>query len=149
MTKYTEYRHRKSGDRVYVETQHLHTDFKDKWGIHATDLAKQEGVSTEAIHQRVYLYKNPHQRAKKPTLCEKIHNKTDVELALELNIHPQSVRVKVKKYGDAYHPGEKEGPNKGVIFGKTDWRESRRTKSTRFWLAPLHENYPHEDRKGL
>jgi len=148
MAKYTEYKNRRTTDKVYTERQHPNTGFKDKWGIHATDLAKQENVSTESIHMRVMNYGTPFQRRKNPTMCERVHNKTEVELAIELGMHPQSIRVKVRKYGDAYHPGEKTGPNKGVVFGN-DWKDTNKAKNNRFWLMPEHENYPHEARKGL
>ena len=49
---YTEYRYRKNDDKNYVQKQHKNTGFIEKWGIYATDLAKEEGVSTEAIHMR-------------------------------------------------------------------------------------------------
>lgn len=154
--KYTEYRYRKESDKKYVEKQHPATtlsekpdSFYSKWGIHATDLAKEEGVSTECIHMRVFNFGNPHQRKAKPTLCEQIHSKTDYELGLELNLHPQSIRRKVRLYGDAYHENPKQQhPLRGkVISTKKDWRSN--TKKTKFWLSPRHPDYPHEARKGL
>ena len=139
---YTEYRYRKESDKNYVEKQHKNTGFIEKWGIHATDLAKEEGVSTEAIHMRQMLYGSVYQRKAKPTLCEKIHNKTDYELALELNIHPQSIRRKVKLYGTAYYENPRhEHPLRGkVISTKKDWRTY--AKRTKFWLHPRHPDYP-------
>ena len=111
---YTEYRYRKMEDRNYVRSHSLSTladnpdSFYSKWGIHATELAKQEGVHTATIHMRVLHYKSPFQRKAKPTLCEKLHNKTDYELAMELNIHPQSIRRKVNKYNDAYYENPRQ-----------------------------------------
>jgi len=146
---YTEFRYRKESDKKYVEKQHPATtlsenpdSFYSKWGIHATDLAKQEGVSTEAIHMRVQNYGTPFQRKATPTLCEQIHGKTDYELGIELNIHPQSIRRKVRLYGDAYYENPRQAhPFRGkVISSKKDWRSN--TKKTRFWLHPRNPDYP-------
>ena len=153
--KYTEYRYRKESDKNYVKSHSIATladredSFYSKWGIHATELAKQEGVHTATIHMRVQNYGTPFQRKAKPTLCEKLHNKTDYELGMELNIHPQSIRRKVKLYQDAYHENPRhEHPLRGkVISAKKDWREY--VNRTKFWLHPKHPDYPHKDRAGL
>jgi hypothetical protein len=146
---YTEYRYRKYNDKPYVENQHDNTSFIRKWGIHATELAKQEGVSTEAIHMRVQNYGTPFQRKAKPTLCEKLHHKTDYELGMELNLHPQSIRRKVAKFNNAYYENPyADHPLRGqVISTKHDWRTE--VKKTKFWLHPEHPDYPHAYRKGL
>jgi len=146
---YTEFRYRNPQDKKYTENQHDNTGFYEKWGIHATDLAKQENVSTECIHMRVMNYGTPFQRKKNPTLCEQLHHKTDYELGLELNLHPQSVRRRVNTYKNAYRENPRqEHPLRGkIISAKEDWRTN--VKKSRFWLMPEHKNYPHEARKGL
>ena len=146
---YTEYRYRNMDDKDYVENTHKNTAFYRKWGIRAVDFAKQEGVSTDAIHMRVQNYGTIYQRKAKPTKCEILHGKTDYELGLELNLHPQSVRRRVNTYGDAYHENPRQAhPLRGeVISAKVDWRTQ--VKRTKFWLHPEHPDYPHEARKGL
>ncbi len=152
---YTEYRYRSDSDKDYVKSHSLATlgdnpdSFYSKWGIHATELAKQEGVHTATIHMRVQNYGTPFQRKAKPTLCEKLHNKTDYELAIETNLHPQSIRRKVRVHNDAYYENPRhEHPLRGkVISSKYDWRTD--VKKTQFWLHPEHPDYPHEARKGL
>jgi len=154
--KYTEYRYRPESEKNYTTRQHSNAtmsenpeSFYSKWGIHAVDLAKQEGVHPATIHMRVQNYGTPFQRKAKPTLCEKIHNKTDYELAIETNLHPQSIRRKVKKYKNAYYENPRQQhPLRGkVISTKYDWRTD--VKKTQFWLHPLHPDYPHADREGL
>ena len=144
MTKYKEYKNRSASEMDYVEKVNSNPPFVKKWGIRAIELAKQEGVSTDAIHMRVQLYGTPYQRKAKPTLCEQIHGKTDYELGMELNLHPQSVRRRVKVYGDAYRENPRqEHPLRGqVISTKKDWRTD--VKRTKFWLHPKHPDYPVE-----
>ena len=152
---YTEYRYRKAEDRNYVKSHSLGTladnpdSFYSKWGIHATELAKQEGVHTATIHMRVQNYGTPFQRKAKPTRCEALHNKTDYELGMELNLHPQSIRRKVEKYNNAYYENPRQQhPLRGkVVSALHDWRTE--VKRTKFWLMPEHPDYPHEARKGL
>lgn len=173
---YTEYRYRKNDDKKYVSRQHSPKTLKknpdsfySKWGRHATDIAKEENVSTECIHMRVMLYGHPLQRKAKPSLAEKIHNKTEYELACELDMHPQSVRRKLQLYGDAYHvryhmikdeqgnrtirckgdcgyksckDGIYQMPLKGSILGLKDWRDWPRYKNDKYWLHPAHPDYP-------
>lgn len=153
---YTEYRYRTNSDKNYVNKQHSDSTLRDnpdsfisKWGIHAVDLAKQEEVHTASIHMRVLKFGNPFQRRAKPTKCEQLHHKTDFELGLELDLHPQSVRRRVNTYGDAYRENpHHEHPYRGQqISATTDWRT--KVKKTKFWLHPSHVNYPHAERKGL
>ena len=153
---YTEYRYRPDDQKDYVENTHAvatlldrEDSFYSKYGMKAIELAKEEGVSTDAINMRVHLYGTPFQRKAKPTLCEQIHNKTDYELGLELNIHPQSIRRKVRLYGTAYYENPRQThPLRGkVISTKKDWRAN--AKKTKFWLHPKHPDYPHADREGL
>jgi len=146
---YTEYRYRNPQDKNYTENQHDSTDFIRKWGIHAVDLAKEEGVHPATIHMRVLNYGSPFQRKKNPTLCEQLHHKTDYELGLELDLHPQSIRRRVKTYKNAYRENPYyDHPLRGqVISAKDNWRKN--VKKTKFWLHPSHENYPHKARKGL
>ena len=153
---YTEYRYRSESDKNYTTRQHSNTtmsedpdSFYSKWGIHAVDLAKQEEVHPATIHMRVQNYGTPFQRKAKPTLCEQLHNKTDYELAIETNLHPQSIRRKVKKYKNAYYENPRKGhPLRGKVISAThDWRTD--VKKTKFWLHPLHPDYPHADREGL
>lgn len=174
---YTEYRHRKESEKNYKKKQHKTTAFEKKWGIHARDLAEQEGVHTATIHMRIQNYQSPYVRKAKPSLAEKIHNKTITELALELNMHPQSVLKNLKKHGTAYHVryhmlkdqegnrtircngaecknkschnGILEMPFKGKIKGLKDWKDMTKYKNDKFWLHPNHPDYPHADREGL
>ena len=148
MATYKEYRHRDPSDKLYSESQSVESQkkrtngFYNKWGLKATELAKDEGVHCATIHMRVQNYGTPFQRKAKPTATEILHDKTTTEIAIELNLHPQSVRVRIRKYNDAYNEGCKQGPNQGEVLGKGDWRQWQLTKSDKFWLHPRHPDYP-------
>ena len=108
----------------------------------AVDLAREENVSCATIHMRVKNYGTPFQRKAKPSICEQLHYKTEAEVALEIDIHPQSIKVRLKKYADAYHESSKTHGNRGAVLGSTDWRQSLKVKNSVFWLHPLHPDYP-------
>ncbi len=101
------------------------TGFEHKWGISAKALAEHEGITPDAIHMRVRNFGNPFQRRKQITFWEKKYNKTIVELAHELGIHPITVAGRERRYGDVYH----ESPayigiwNKGRFTAPVNWQD--------------------------
>lgn len=113
------------------------TEFEIKWGIDSHKLAKQEGISTTALHMRVYLYGTPFQRAKKPTKCEREMGKTSWEIGEELGINFTCVEQRLKKYGTPYIDPKTKG--RGIPEGET--HKSVKKYRNKFWLHPNHPRY--------
>ena len=152
MTNYKAYKNRPEGDKDYkrphseAALRDVPGSFISKWGMLAVTLAREENVSCASIHMRVSKFGSPLQRKAKPSKAELIHNKTEGELALEINIHPQSIRQRLRKHNDAYHinPVKVGNPNAGAIYSDDDWRDWPKVKNSVFWLHPLHPDYPAE-----
>lgn len=123
------------------------TKFYQKWGILAHDLAKEEGVTPDAIHMRVLNYGTPFQRKKAPTMCEAMTGKTAIQVAHELNITPVSVYERLKNYGDAYYESE-HGVGvalRGTTRAEKHWSETyqagKNSGCKTGWLHPRHPEY--------
>ena len=152
MTNYKAYKNRPEGDKDYKRPHSeealmdVPDSFISKWGMLAVTLAKEEGVHCATIHMRVKNYGTPFQRKGKPTKCEELYHKTEGELALAINIHPQSIRQRVRKHNNAYYvnPAKVGNPNAGAIYSDNDWRDWPKVKNSVFWLHPLHPDYPVE-----
>ena len=150
MTNYKAYKNRPEGDKDYkrphseAALRDVPDSFISKWGLLAVTLAKEEGVHCATIHMRVKNYGTPFQRKGKPTKCEELYHKTEGELALAINIHPQSIRQRVRKHNNAYYvnPAKVGNPNAGAIYSDNDWRDWPKVKNSVFWLHPLHPDYP-------
>ncbi len=123
------------------------TPFLKKWGILASDLADEEGVTPDAIHMRVMNYGTPFQRKKLPTLCEVMTGRTAIELAHELNMTPISVYERLRKYGNPYYEANLAGPNaqRGVQRAEYHWSKTKmgglKVGCKDGWLSPRHPDY--------
>ena len=123
------------------------TKFSEKWGILAHDLAKEEGVTTDAIHMRVLNYGTPFQRKKLPTMCEVMTGKTSIQIAHELNVTPISVYERLRKVGDAYYTSEHGAGAalRGRQIAEHHWTKTNQggfKQGCKFgWLSPRHPDY--------
>jgi hypothetical protein len=79
------------------------TQFQQKWGYHCNEIADMEGVSPEAIRMRVIKFGTPFRRRAKLTKFEEKYGKTIGQLALELNLHPQTVARRERLHGDVFY----------------------------------------------
>ena len=93
----------------------VNTQFEKKWGYHCDEIADMEGVSPEAIRMRVIKFGTPWQRRAKLTKFEKKYGKTIGQIALDLNIHPQTVARRERIHGDAYYEPEVGNVLRGKI----------------------------------
>ena len=129
--------------RRYSNNPRSGTDFEQRWGIAAHELAKSEGVSTATIHMRVMRFGTPYQRRAEPTLCEILHNRTAFDLAQELNVTMVTIKERIMKWGDAYYIPEshKSTCRRGWVL-KPDARHRNPGARTRnYWLHPDHPEY--------
>lgn len=123
------------------------TKFSQKWGILAHDLAKEEGVTPDAIHMRVLNYGNPFQRKKLPTMCEAMTGKTAIEIAKELNVSPVTIYERLKNFGDAYYESEHGvgAALRGRQRAEHHWTETKlagvKPGCKTGWLSPRHADY--------
>jgi hypothetical protein len=135
----------------YSQNHHGHeiqkqksTKFSRKWGIHAIDLAEKEKLSPDAIHMRVKKFGTPWQRRTEPTLCENLTGFTSFQLATILNLHPQTINVRILKYknpfveiGDRADAGISKGPTSGIHWSQQPlFKNNQRAWKT--WLMPEH-----------
>lgn len=114
------------------------TRFEQRWGISARDLAIKEDVKIETIHMRVRNYGNPWQRRAKPTLCEEMYGKTQKEIALELGLHPFTVKKRLDEYNDAYYESSWTGAK---CYSHQDWLKDPRWGNQKRWIMPEHPEY--------
>lgn len=114
---------------------HKMSQFETLWGIHAQDLAVEEGVTVDAIHMRVYLWGTPWRRASKPTKYEKEWGRTLRELSLEYNMSPYTV-VHRCKTGVPLDVCKQE--NKSRHPDPENWPSITKRG---FWLHPNHPQY--------
>ena len=91
-------------------------DFEATWGIHCNELAEMEGVTPEAIRMRVRNFGSPWKRRGKPTKWETKYGKTIAELALERNLHPQTLARREYLFGDIDRETLYDHPNAGQIL---------------------------------
>jgi len=78
-------------------------NFKATWGISCNDIAEAENVTPEAIRMRVRNFGTPWQRRRKETKFEAKYGKTLAQIALELDLHPQTIARREEQYNNAYH----------------------------------------------
>lgn len=88
-----------AGGKHHLINYHQETEFKERWGITAHDLARVEGTTPDAIHMRVHKFGTPFQRRNKPTDYEQKYGKTSGQLALERGIHPVTVCYRERMFG--------------------------------------------------
>lgn len=124
------------------------TGFAEKWGITAKELALEEGLTNAAaIHMRVMHYGTPFQRKKAPTICEVMTGRTAIDLALELNITPVSVILRLKTHGNPYYEADWAPANasRGTTRGELHWSKTKHAGlhqgSKHGWLSPRHPEY--------
>lgn len=117
------------------------SEFLDRWGIAAHDLAAVENTSTSAIHMRVMNFGTPFQRRSKLTPWEKKYGMPIGAIADELGVHPMTVMNREKIYGTPYCDDQLAGQggwNKGVQRATTHWSEQSRNNkafvATKFTL---------------
>ena len=122
--------------RKPVQNHYEHTQFKDKWGVLAHELAEQDGVTTDAIHMRVMKFGTPWQRKSKPTKWERMYAKNMYELAHEFGIHPTSVALRHYRLGNIYATPVTATPDTQVI----NWLEVNKWRYLT-WLHPNHPDY--------
>lgn len=102
------------------------TEFKKQWGYHCDDIAEMEGVTPEAIRMRVIKFGTPWQRRNKPTKFELKYGKTLGQMALELNLHPQTLARRERLHGDAYYEPKVGSGLRGRIMNERGehWTEN-------------------------
>jgi hypothetical protein len=84
-------------------TQHKVQSFEKKWGLRCNEIAEMEETTPEAIRMRVKRFGSPWQRRGKPTMFEAKYGKTIGQLALDLNLHPQTLARRERLHGDVYY----------------------------------------------
>lgn len=125
--------------------QYDDTEFEQKWGIHAKQLAQEEGVTTAAIHMRTMRFGTPFQRRMHPTRCEKISGRTVGQWARALDMHPVSIDLRIHRHNDPTFV-HSNGYGANTIHSrraKIHWTDARlkKTFGERCWLHPRHHNY--------
>ncbi len=116
------------------------TEFERKWGMEAAELARQENVSTPAIHMRVRNYGTPFQRAKRPDRYERKYGKTQLELAQETGLSYNTIMFYENEKGGVFQDWNHNYKNrKGNISPETQWSNTNRRDQ--FWLHPEHPRY--------
>ena len=116
------------------------THFEYTWGFKANDLAKRDCVTPEALHMRVKIFGTPFQRLPQPSICEMMYNKTNVELAYEINMHPTALLTRMNNTGDAYYESNYMH-NQGKHLRGIDWKTTKWAKKPQGWLAPEHPQH--------
>lgn len=119
------------------------TDFFQRWGIHANELAVQEGVLPATIHMRVRNFGSPFQRRAKPSWCEQRTGRTLGDWARELNVHPMTVMERMKKHGDPRFESTTHTRGTGSRHKRrasVSWEDTGAFDS-REWLMPQHPDY--------
>lgn len=117
--------------------------FQIKWGQDVHWFAREENVSPAAIQMRVMRFSNPWMRKPEPSACEKLFCCTVTDLAIELNIHPQTVVERIHKHGN---PRDSKtgrlGWNRHQQFVDTTWQETTQWGKMRGWLMESCPLYP-------
>ena len=116
------------------------THFEYTWGIHSKELAKRDCVTPEALHMRVKLFGTPFQRLPQPSICELMYNKTNIELAREVGMHPTALLTRLNNSGSAYYESNYMH-NQGKHFRGVDWKTTKWANKPQGWLAPEHPQH--------
>lgn len=120
-------------------TKHIGpSPFELKWGIDLDTLAKQDGVTNEAIYMRINHFGTPFQRKKKPTTLEAKYHKTAVELCHELGVHPVTLGLREREFGTVYVPVKRK------TKVKPEQMLEKIPINKLFWLHPMHPDYPQQ-----
>lgn len=120
---------------------HDRTRFSETWGVHAHELAEQEGLQPDAIHMRVHKFGNPFQRRKNPTKVEKLTGRTLADWADELNLHPLTIIERMKKHGDPRYQSDDGGRGgRHQRRAEVAWQDSGKYRNKE-WLMPQHPQY--------
>ena len=114
------------------------TQFEKRWGETARDIAIRENVKIQTIHMRVRNYGTPYQRRAKPTLCETLYGKTQKEIALELGLHPMTIKKRLDEHKNAYYESPMTGKKSS---SHTDWLKDARWGNQQRWCMPEHPEY--------
>ena len=129
--------------------KHTTTTFELKWGIMASELAKSERTTIDAIHMRVHKFGSPFQRKAKPTQFEIFYRKTQLELAQECDVHISTIAQRVRKTGSPYStdlPRSYEGRH-GLGKGFDHFHDVKKAhlvapyQKCGEWLHPDHPDY--------
>ena len=120
-----------------------HIDFEKTWGIRCNDLAEMEGVTPEAIRMRVRNFGTPFKRRKKTTKWEKKYGKTIYQLALDRQLHPQTLARREHLFGDIDHVTVYNHPNAGQVLNDEGlhWTENPKM----FYIRPESTFMPQYD----
>lgn len=126
-------------------TKHKPTKFHEQWGMDKHDFAKSEGTTPDAITQRLRRFGTPFQRRREPTLYEIFYNKTQQQLAQELDVHPSVISIRMHKDKCVYT--EPSNHCKHLHKGYDDycerWMNNKKQAFLRSktWLHPDHPEY--------
>ena len=123
-------------------------DFKEKWGIACNELAEMEGVTPEAIRMRVRNFGTPWQRRGKPTKWETKYGKTIAQLALERNLHPQTLARREYLHGDIDKETLYNHPNAGQVLNERGEHWTVNSKMYYIKHAPTYMHQYNENKKA-
>jgi len=128
-----------NGSKITLPDGTKITQFEQKWGIDAVQLAKLEGVGPATIHMRVLNYGTPFQRRAKTTMWEDVYGKTLGEIAIEEGLHPVTCANKHYTLGSCYAKTDQRFA-RGKLT-KEDWTKNprylRMIKPTHFTLEDI------------
>jgi len=127
-----------------------HIDFTATWGISCNELAEMENVTPEAIRMRVRNFGTPWQRRGKPTKWETKYGKTIAQLALERNLHPQTLARREYLFGDIDKVPAHNHPNAGQILNERGQHWTENPKMYYIKHEPTYmDRYSHEAPKTV
>ena len=115
------------------------TSFESKWGVTSQELAKSEGITTDALHMRVRNYGTPYQRAAKPDKFERRYGKTQYEIAVERGLSFTTIMFYENEKGGAYWA--EDNPNFQNRKRNLYCRGRNTRRRNQFWLHPDHPRY--------
>ena len=122
------------------------TTFERTYGVHRNDFAQSECVSPDAITMRLKNFGTPYQRRAKPTFWETHYGRTLYELAEEVLLHPQTLKLKHDTHGSVFvntDHGKTKQPHQRSVQQR--WREAVQSgdywRKQSPWLHPLHPDY--------
>ena len=116
----------------------VYQDFKKTWGCSVKDIAEHDGVTHAAVRMRLNLFGTPFQRRPEPNNFEAKYGRTISELAMELDMHPNSVRIREQAHGNVYHAAKSQKRIGVHPKKKIQWQDKRYEL---FWLHHEHPDY--------
>lgn len=121
------------------------TKFIRLWGIDPQDMAKQEQLTTDALHMRVMLFGTPYQRKAKPNNMEMITGRTAHELCERMNLNRKTIFSRFAQFTDPFRI-----PRSYTVRDDLDYQPGICDHHKyKFWLHPMHPNYYTERAKWL